>query len=95
VVWYIFTRNVTSGNVSYLYSELIQYIVQIGMLDYPCGRMIYAVNAGLYAAASSLLGKLSGIQDYSTCVSTIVSFSVTVILTETGNIFPSPIPRMV
>jgi hypothetical protein len=73
VVLYNFTRNITSGNVSYLYSEWKQYTVQIGMLDYPCGRMIYAVNAGLYAAASSLLGKLSGIQDYSTCVSTIVS----------------------
>lgn len=95
MVWCIFTRNITSGNVSYLYSELIQYIVQFVMLDYPCGRIIYAVNAGLYAAASSLLGKLSGVQDYSTCVSTIVSFSVTVILTETGNIFLSPIPRMV
>jgi hypothetical protein len=56
---------------------------------------MYAVNAGLYAAAASLLGKLSGIQDYSTCVSTIVSFSVTVILTETGSIFLSPILIMV
>jgi len=65
------------------------------MLDYPCGRMIYAVNAGLYAAASSLLGKLSGIQDYSTCVSTIVSFSTTVISAETGSIFRSPILIMV
>jgi len=65
------------------------------MLDYPCGRMIYAVNAGLYAAASSLLGKLSVIQDYSTCVSTIVPLSTTVILTETGNIFLSPILIMV
>lgn len=57
--------------------------------------MIYAVSAGLYAAASSLLGKLSVIQDYSTCVSTIVSPSMTVILTETGNIYLSPIPIMV
>jgi hypothetical protein len=61
------------------------------MLDYPCGRVIYAVNAGLYAAAASLLGKLSGIQDHSTCVSTIVYFSTTDILTETGNIFLCPI----
>jgi hypothetical protein len=65
------------------------------MLEYPCGRVIYSVNAGLYAAASSLLGKLSGIQDYSTCVSTIVYFSTTVILTENGNVFLSLILIMV
>jgi hypothetical protein len=70
-------------------------MIQIGMLEYPCGRMIYAVNAGLYAAVSSLLGKLSGIQDYSTSVSTIVYFLTTVILTELGNIFLSPILIMV
>ncbi|XP_023726325.1 transmembrane protein 42 isoform X4 [Cryptotermes secundus] len=31
------------------------------------GRVVHAVSAGLCAAASSLFGKLSGIQGYSTC----------------------------
>ena len=66
--------------------------MQIGMLEYPSERLTYAINAGLYAAASSLFGKLSGIQDYSTYVSTIVYNSATVILTELGNVVPSPIP---
>jgi hypothetical protein len=55
-----------------------QYILEIGMLVNPRGRVTHAVIAGLCAAASSLFGKLSGIQDYSTCVSIIVFFSTAV-----------------
>lgn len=36
------------------------------------GRVVHAVSAGLCAAASSVFGKLSGIQGYSTCVSTTI-----------------------
>lgn len=42
------------------------------------GRVTYAFAAGLCAAASSLFGKLSGIQDYSTCVGTVVYTSVAI-----------------
>jgi hypothetical protein len=45
------------------------------MLVNPGETVTQAVSAGLCAAASSLFGKLSGMQDYSTCVSTIVYFS--------------------
>ncbi|KDR17550.1 transmembrane protein 42 [Zootermopsis nevadensis] len=46
----------------------------------PRGRVNHAVTAGLCAAASSLFGKLSRIQDYSTCVGLAINTSLIVLM---------------
>jgi hypothetical protein len=57
------------------------------------GRLIHAVNAGLCAAAANFFGKWSGMQDYSTYVSTVILIYTPIIFHSFIHSFISPVDQ--